>query len=234
MRSCECPNCGAALQISGNKDYVFCEYCGSKIMLDDLRSPQQIAEEARLKEAEAAKYKAETDRIIRLKKLRNEERLNRNRRHKKQTHFMNRGVTILVWLILSAILAFIGISGFISCTDEGLLTGAISAFLIWGSFVLVFKKLPEMHADRETARNGGIKFPRSLNPIENQNYQEAAQALEAAGFTRVECINLHDLIWPFSTKISRVASIKVNGKEVVKVGHYYPPDAIIGISYHGL
>ena len=30
-----CPNCGANLEVDTERGYCFCEYCGSKILIDD-------------------------------------------------------------------------------------------------------------------------------------------------------------------------------------------------------
>lgn len=46
--SLKCPNCGAQLQIDAEKEFVFCEHCGTKILIDNEISRMQIdnAEEA--------------------------------------------------------------------------------------------------------------------------------------------------------------------------------------------
>ena len=59
MRACICPSCRASLSIKGdNRDFAFCEYCGTKIMLDDYRSTRHIVDEARLRRVEAEQEKA--------------------------------------------------------------------------------------------------------------------------------------------------------------------------------
>ena len=35
-RTVKCPSCGAELTVKeGNRDFMFCEYCGTKVRLDD-------------------------------------------------------------------------------------------------------------------------------------------------------------------------------------------------------
>ena len=50
-----CSNCGAELQADADREYVYCSYCGTKLLLADDESIQitnRIIDEARLKEAE--------------------------------------------------------------------------------------------------------------------------------------------------------------------------------------
>ena len=63
MRSFFCTNCGANLTIQeDNRDFAFCQYCGTKIMLDDYRSTHRVVDEAKIVQAEA-------DKIVKLKKI---------------------------------------------------------------------------------------------------------------------------------------------------------------------
>lgn len=62
-RSIKCPSCGAELTVKdGKRDFMFCEYCGTKVDLVDTRIEHHIVDEARMIEAE-------TDRQVRLKHL---------------------------------------------------------------------------------------------------------------------------------------------------------------------
>jgi len=68
MRNLKCKNCGASNAINViNRDFAFCQYCGSKIMFDDYRSTQRIVNEAKV-------VQAETDKLVQLKKLEMEEK----------------------------------------------------------------------------------------------------------------------------------------------------------------
>ena len=61
MRTCRCPSCEASITIDDeSRDFAFCQYCGSRIMLDDYRSTHRVVDEAKIKQAEI-------DREIRLK-----------------------------------------------------------------------------------------------------------------------------------------------------------------------
>lgn len=63
MRTVKCPSCGAELTIKdNNRNFMFCEYCGTKVDLVDMRVEHRIIDEARVIEAE-------TDRQVKLKHL---------------------------------------------------------------------------------------------------------------------------------------------------------------------
>ena len=76
MRACQCPNCNAQISLDDSRDFGFCSYCGTKIMLDDYRSTHRVVDEARI-------YESETEKLIRLKELELEEK-KREREHKEQ------------------------------------------------------------------------------------------------------------------------------------------------------
>lgn len=78
--SLTCPSCGASLQLQNNQKFVFCSYCGQKLLVDDgevyinVKQTIDINEhrvitdvaaikraEAKLKRAEAAAKEAEEE-----------------------------------------------------------------------------------------------------------------------------------------------------------------------------
>ena len=51
-RTVKCPNCGAELMVKeGNRDFMFCEYCGTKVRLDDYQETHRFVDEARIQES---------------------------------------------------------------------------------------------------------------------------------------------------------------------------------------
>lgn len=62
-RTVKCPGCGADLTVKDdNRDFMLCEFCGTKVDLIDQRIEHHIVDEARIIEAE-------TERKIKLKHL---------------------------------------------------------------------------------------------------------------------------------------------------------------------
>ena len=116
ITSVKCPECGAALQIENGREQIFCSYCGAKILITN--ENEYIIRHV----DDAGVKKAETERIIEMKKL---EIIEKNRvanEKKKKTK-------IKIMAIL-AILAMIFIS--IGGTDkDNEAYETISGFLIY-------------------------------------------------------------------------------------------------------
>lgn len=55
-RTVKCPNCCAELTVKeGNRDFMFCEYCGTKVRLDDYQETHRFVDEARIQESKDSK-----------------------------------------------------------------------------------------------------------------------------------------------------------------------------------
>ena len=92
----ECPSCGANLSIKEHRKVLFCEYCGAKLILeDDNEHIYRYINEANLK-------KAETEQIIKLKKL---ELLEKKEEQKRK--FFKVAIIITLVGILIAIISYI-------------------------------------------------------------------------------------------------------------------------------
>ena len=55
-RTVKCPSCGAELSVrDNNRDFMFCEFCGTKVRLDDYQETHRFVDEARIRESENKK-----------------------------------------------------------------------------------------------------------------------------------------------------------------------------------
>lgn len=55
-RTVKCPGCGADLTVrDDNRDFMFCEFCGTKVRLDDYQETHRFVDEARIQESKDAK-----------------------------------------------------------------------------------------------------------------------------------------------------------------------------------
>lgn len=55
-RTVKCPSCGAELTVKDdNRDFMFCEFCGTKVRLDDYQETHRYVDEARIQESKDAK-----------------------------------------------------------------------------------------------------------------------------------------------------------------------------------
>ncbi len=102
-RTVKCPSCGGELTVKDdNRDFMFCEYCGTKVRLDDYRETHRFVDEARIQESKDAKE-------LELKKMEFEER---KRHEETQNAFkVSKECTILIVAGI-AILIIGGLLGF--------------------------------------------------------------------------------------------------------------------------
>lgn len=101
-RTVKCPSCGGELTVKDdNRDFMFCEYCGTKVMLDDYRETHRFVDEARIQESKDAKE-------LELKKM-EQERWRAENNNKSMVSFLKVMGAIIVFLILYGIYSrFIG------------------------------------------------------------------------------------------------------------------------------
>lgn len=98
-RTVKCPSCGGELMVKdGNRDFMFCEYCGTKVRLDDYQETRRFVDEARIKESENQKE-------LELKRMEFEEN---KRKEDHKIGFIAFGVAIGM-IIICGILGELGI-----------------------------------------------------------------------------------------------------------------------------
>lgn len=105
-RTVKCPGCGADLTVKdGNRDFMFCEFCGTKVRLDDYQETHRFVDEARIQESKDTKE-------LELKKMEFEER---KRKEDLKSAFaiikVSLGITLggLGILMIGAILETLGV-----------------------------------------------------------------------------------------------------------------------------
>lgn len=118
--SMKCPECKANLSVEEGRKYCFCQYCGTKIMLEDDRVNKTYytyRNEARLRQAEI-------DREIALKKL-EIEKIKVEQEEKRKNK--NRRLKIIVAIILAILVFVLSLSGYL--LKDGSLT--LTAMMIF-------------------------------------------------------------------------------------------------------
>ena len=220
MRACKCPNCGANFEVEEGREFAFCGYCGTKIMLDDVRITHRIIDEARLKEAEIEQIK-----MVHRLEMEKESKVKGNILFK---FAFGLDIALVVAFAISCIISAalrIEAAGILAM----LLVYAIVPVSIW-----VWKIWKSSNDDRKIAL-GGIKFPEAVNVINHpQSVDSVKTVLQSAGFKNITCNNLHDrnAANALFVKEGRVTSITAGGKEV-KPGSVYDADIPIVITHHG-
>ena len=211
MRACYCPNCGASLNFNDiNREFGFCQYCGTKIMIDDFRSTHHYVDEARIKEAEFEKE-------IRLKEMELEEKADiRSRKGTK------------IALIIALIFFICGVI----FPEAGLFVSGIGLWI--GMFAFIGRvESKEKYVDSKNKRAGLIKLTDYAADYENKNYAVVKEIYAGLGFKNIQIINLEDLINEYITKPGIVDEVTINGEEPESDEWYTPTDKVV-ITYHGL
>lgn len=124
--SMKCPECKANLSVEEGRKYCFCQYCGTKIMLEDDRVNKTYytyRNEARLRQAEI-------DREIALKKL-EIEKIKVEQEEKRKNK--NRKLKIVVSIILAIVASVSGLLGYFF--KDGIL-GLFAIMAFWILFLI--------------------------------------------------------------------------------------------------
>ena len=97
-RTVKCPGCGADLTVKDdNRDFMFCELCGTKVRLDDYQETHRFVDEARIQESKDAKE-------LELKKM-EQERWRAKESNKSMKSSLAIMIGIIVFLLLYGALA---------------------------------------------------------------------------------------------------------------------------------
>lgn len=101
-RTVKCPSCGADLTVKeDNRDFMFCEYCGTKVRLDDYQETHRFVDEARIQESKDAKE-------LELKKMEQE----RWRAQEEKESDQKQLKFVIIGAIVVFVIIFLGCKGF--------------------------------------------------------------------------------------------------------------------------
>lgn len=96
-RTVKCPSCGAELTVKDdNRDFMFCEFCGTKVRLDDYQETHRY-----VNEAEVQRVKAEKE--IKLRELEAKEK--EKEADRKESNFI--GLIGIIMVIFFTLLLFL-------------------------------------------------------------------------------------------------------------------------------
>lgn len=216
MRACQCPNCNAQISLDDSRDFGFCQYCGTKIMLDDYRSTHRVVDEARIQETE-------TDRIIRLRELELEEKENERSRKGRMVAFM----IALAFVIVGAI-----VEVFDPYNTLGIFIILGGAYIALFTFIGADSQKKKREEQRKT-RSGMIKLTTAAAEYKEKNYRSIESVYSRLGFRNVSTINMYDLRVGLLKKPGTVAEVTIDGEEPEE-DEWYTPNADVIITYHGL
>lgn len=88
-RTVKCPSCGGELTVKDeNRNFMFCEYCGTKVRLDDYQETHRFVDEARIQESKDAKE-------LELKKMEFEEKKDKQALKKDKQALLVSGILLI-------------------------------------------------------------------------------------------------------------------------------------------
>ena len=102
VKSINCPDCGAHLQVEGKRDTIFCEYCGAKVMLtNDNEYIYRHVDEAEILRAETEAKRLENERLLKLKEIEKAEEAKKAAEKAKKTRmFICLGIVALGVIVM--------------------------------------------------------------------------------------------------------------------------------------
>lgn len=223
MRTCKCMECGALLAIDDvNREFAFCQYCGTKIMLDDYRILNRVVDEAKIKEEETKQY-------ISKRKYDMAERQQQYYARVKASKILA-GLILLIIGVLMMVIG--GIKG--EATGDGnsvyYMIATIGMFPIMGAFYFLGSIDDE---EKNIELDDRIKVPNAIGNYRKKNYIAVRTILNDAGFYNVRCIPMNDLSIGFIKKPDMVETVTIEGVDIGNVEKSVP-NAPIVITYHSI
>lgn len=215
--SMKCPDCGAELSVERDREFLFCQYCGAKILVNDENTfTVRHVDEAELK-------KAETEHMVQMNEIKSERKLQGRDR-----------LLFYVWIIATAALGIPGIIAMLA-DDEGLagmflLILALNVGLAGGTYFFNERKKDK----RRTVSGAGIKISHNIAEYHNKHYEAIISLLKRAGFSDIKTVALKDLNFLTSIKNGRVKSIIIDGYDKIEAGDIFSKDAAITVIYHSM
>lgn len=244
MRACKCPNCGANLKFDDGREYIFCQFCGTKIDLMDQRTvhTEHIIDDAKIKNAESIhrivnifaspfedhrrkKQAKEAQEAREAEEAAEAARIQEEQNRQQAEAFEALSLSVLGWCIR-----------FVKHHKEESIAGVIAVALLitlasGASRSDARKKVEqaELAASSHIAM-GELQFPD--NARFTGDYRNTYKALKDAGFTNITLDPAQDLIFGFLETENDIIEVTVDGAPSFDEDAWYPSDIPIVIKYH--
>lgn len=211
----KCPSCGANLSIEQEREFAYCQYCGTRILINDnSKFVYRHIDDADIK-------RAETERLVQLKEIELEEKKHGGRK-----------VLIVLW-VASLVILFLGgiiLKSFgISAGSYAILIGLIVG--MWGIGWLFNNNKNDK---RKTNTRSGITITSAVADAQGQNYEALVSILKGLGFSNITCIPMNDLNIFKKSRNGQVESIVIDGDDDINEGDVFSADSSITITYHSI
>lgn len=222
----KCPSCGAQLEYEEGMEYIFCKYCGTKILIND----ENIHTYKNIDYAEIEKAKNESKRISLQEDIIKKE----YEKDEKETKRYNKNSLIFAGILI--ILVLILVTSF--SNDSNSMTGMVILIVI-GLFVNFLmdrssnRKEMEKQRYKQRMRANGvnvIELSPEIYDYENKSCEIMRSQFEALDFKNIKTVPLGDLNIFTGFRSGIVDEIRINN-EPMKDTVYYDDDPVV-IKYH--
>ena len=227
----KCPSCGAALEVDKDREFFFCQFCGTKLMSNDENQfTIRHIDEAEIK-------RAETERIIKLREIEISEKKKADqladielaeKKKKKQK------LSVIIWTVTAIVLFLIGLIVEI----KGPAKSNTGVYILLLSFCIGFLAVScsKTKDKRKSLSPNSIIITNAISTGRGKNYEVLSGLMRGAGFSNITCVPLKDLSPSNSKKSGRVESFSIDEYEdnEISAGDLFSPDATIIITYHSL
>ena len=221
----KCPSCGANLEVEEDREFVFCQYCGTKILInDENKFTYRHIDDAEIK-------RAETEQYVRLKQLEMEEKKRIDNKNATKTKIVISLILLTVGILMITLSSLAGSASGDSNSGFGMVA-MIGFFPIMGAaYIWLFSAKKE---DEDDDLGDKVKVPSSITDYEKKSYMAIESMFISAGFKNIKCVPLNDLSVGILKKPGMVESITINGHKITSGGRKFSPDAMVVISYHSI
>lgn len=207
----KCPACGADINVESGREFSFCSYCGSKIIMNNENEHiYRNIDEARIKEAE-------NNKLLRLREMELEEQENLRGR---KAYLAAYGVALL-FIVVGALICIANASG-----AFGIMIGIYIALFTF------IKSDDKKKRKRRYVGSDEVAITESMEDFYEKNYQAVVLLFKGAGFTNVTAVPLNDLNMFTMKSNGKVETVTINGSDEFGEGDIFPKDANILITYH--
>lgn len=208
----KCPECGSLLDIEEGREFIYCSYCGAKVLIDNENEHiYRHIDEAGIKHEE-------TERMVRLKQIEMAEK-KREAAHKALAFKIKASIILILISIAMMILGQVGPLENLSLMA---IFPMLAVFYIW-----IFTAGQDEHESDDSQ----VRVP-LISDYQKNSYETIEERFRNAGFLNVKCVPLNDLSIGLFQKPDLVDSITINGHSVTTEGKKYPPNVPVVISYH--
>lgn len=217
----KCPSCGADISVDKDRKFIFCEYCGTKVLVKD----ENVFTQRHIDDAEV--IRAETERMVQMQKIDEQRRIREEEKRKKKIKI----ISSIVWAVVSAIFLMIG---FIWNRDESVAFFVVGSFSLFGLAIFLMITSNNTGANNNEDGEEEIEVTEDIVDWRGKNVDEVVALFESEGFRNIKKSPIYDLTFAKAKKHGKVKSVSINGRNDFDEGDIVSSNSVVIITYHSM